>query len=131
MARVDDSYQSQIARQLKLDPAERVRRLAPQWAADGFDPVEALTRLAGHARFVVVGDVAGALHGWPVMLGSRALQIVPAESSVRRVEQIAQRLGAELVDGDPRHGQRWLLPNGGELHVTPARRSPARAAIAT
>lgn len=120
MARYDDSYQSQVARQLRLDSAERVRRLTPEWAVDGFDPLDVLSGLAGLARFVVVGDVAGALNGWPVMLGSRILQIVPAASAMGRVERIAKRLGAQLAGDDHDRGQRWLLPAGGELRVTPA-----------
>ncbi len=119
MARYDDSYQSQVVRQLRLDPAERVRRLAPAWAAEGFDPIGVLGQLAGQARFVVVGDVAGALNGWPVMLGSRALQVVSADSSTRRVEQAARRLGAQRADDRPGGQGYWRLPNGGHLRVTP------------
>ena len=119
MARYDDSYQSQIARQLKLEPAARVRHLAPAWAAEGFDPIGVLAQLAGHARFVVIGDVAGALNGWPVMLGSRSLQVVSADSSTRRIEQVARRLGAERTDDGQDGQRRWLLPNGGELRMTP------------
>jgi transcriptional regulator with XRE-family HTH domain len=118
MARYDDSYNAQIARQLKLDPAERVRRLAPAWAARGFDPVGVLEQLAGRARFVVIGDVAGALHGWPVMLGSRKLQIVPADTALGRVEQAALRMGAQAIEHEPRDEQRWRLPEDGELHAT-------------
>ena len=34
IARYDDSYEAQIARQLQLDPAERVMRLTPAWATE-------------------------------------------------------------------------------------------------
>jgi transcriptional regulator with XRE-family HTH domain len=118
MARYDDSYQAQVARQRKLDPAERVRHLAPAWATEGFDPVGVLEQLAGRARFVVIGDVAGALHGWPIMLGSRKLQIVCADTAIGRVEQAMLRMGAERVEHAPPSEQRWLLPAGGELHAT-------------
>lgn len=117
MARYDDSYQAQIARQLELHPAERVRRLAPAWVAAGFDPLDVLGQLAGRARFVVIGDVAGALHGWPVMLGSRRLEVVPADTAIDRVEHVALRMGAQPVEHEP-HGQRvWRLPAGGELYA--------------
>ncbi len=117
MARYDDSYQAQIARQRRLDPAERVRRLAPAWATEGFDPLDLLTQLAGRARFVVIGDVASALHGWPIMLGSRRLEVVPADTAVDRVEQAARRMGAQPAEHEP-HGQRgWRLPGGGELRM--------------
>jgi len=82
-------------------------------------PVLALSKQEAHARFVVIGDVAGALNGWPVMLGSRTLQIVPADSSTRRVEQAFRRLGAEPAGDAPDGQDRWLLPNGGEIRVTP------------
>ncbi len=117
MARYDDSYQAQIARQRKLDPAERVRRLAPAWAAEGFDPLDVLAQLAGRARFVVIGDVAGALHGWPIMLGSRSLEVVPADTAIDRVEQAARRMGAQPVERQEHGGRVWRLPAGGELQA--------------
>ncbi len=118
IARYDDSYDAQIARQLRLDPAERVERLTPAWATEGFDPIGALAELAGQARFVVIGDVAGALHGSPVMLGARTLHVVPAETALRRIEQTARRLDAQPSAEGTAQTQRWTLPTGGELHVT-------------
>jgi transcriptional regulator with XRE-family HTH domain len=118
LPRYDDSYHSQIARQLRLEPGERLSRMAPAWATEGFDPIGMLSELAGQARFVVIGNVAGALHGWPILLGGRTLHIVPAETAMPRVEQTARRLGAEpaeLGDDAPR---RWVLPSGAELHAT-------------
>lgn len=120
IARYDDSYDAQIARQLRLDPAERVRRLTPAWATEGFDPIGTLAELAGQARFVVIGDVAGALHGSPVMLGARTLHVVPAETALRRIEQTARRLDTQPIpEGTDKTTQRWTLPTGGELHATP------------
>jgi transcriptional regulator with XRE-family HTH domain len=118
IARYDDSYAAQIARQLRLDPAERVKRLTPAWATEGFDPLGALAELAGQARFVVIGDVAGALHGSPVMLGARTLHVVPAETAQGRVEQTARRLDAKPIAEGTAQTQRWTLPTGGELHAT-------------
>jgi transcriptional regulator with XRE-family HTH domain len=118
IARYDDSYETQIARQLQLDPAERVKRLTPTWATEGFDPIGALTELAGQARFVVIGDVAGALHGSPIVLGARTLHVVPAETALRRVEQIARRLDAQPMAEGAAQTQRWALPAGGELRAT-------------
>jgi transcriptional regulator with XRE-family HTH domain len=118
IARYDDSYEAQIARQLRLDPAERVRRMTPTWATEGFDPIGTLAELAGQARFVVIGDVAGALHGSPVMLGARTLHVVPAETALRRIEQTARRLGAKSIAEGTSQTQRWTLPAGGELHAT-------------
>jgi transcriptional regulator with XRE-family HTH domain len=118
IARYDDSYEAQIARQLRLDPAERVKRLTPAWATEGFDPIGALAELAGQARFVVIDDVAGALHGSPVMLGAQTLHVVPAETALRRVEQTAQRLDAQPATEGTAQMQRWKLPTGGELRAT-------------
>jgi len=117
IARYDDSYQAQIARQLRLDPAERVQRLTPAWATGSFDPLGALAALAGQARFIVIGDVAGALHGSPIMLGARTLHVVPAETAESRIEQIARRVGAAPIT-DAEQTRRWALTAGGELHAT-------------
>jgi transcriptional regulator with XRE-family HTH domain len=114
MPRFDDSYASLIAQQLRRDPAERVRHLA----REGFDPIGTLSELAEHSRFVVVGDVAGALHGWPVMLGARTLEVVPADPTMRRVEAAARRLGAAGREDRPGGFSRWPLPSGGELRAT-------------
>ena len=116
MARYDDSYVSLIQRQLLLDPVERVRRLARRTA--GFDPVEMLSELAADSRFVVIGRVAGAFNGWPVMLGTPVLQLVVAEDSSARLEQDARRLGAEHAGEGEDGAQRWLFASGAELQVS-------------
>jgi hypothetical protein len=67
----------------------------------------------------VIGDVAAALHGSPVMLGARTLHVVPAETALRRIEQTARRLDAQPSAEGTAQTQRWTLPTGGELRVTP------------
>lgn len=116
MARYDDSYESLIARQLLLDPAERVRRLARR--AVGFDPIGMLQELGQNAQFVVIGKVAGAFNGWPITLGVRTSHVVPADSSVGAVEEAARRLGAEPAGEGEDGAQRWALASGAELHVS-------------
>lgn len=119
LARYDDSYESQIARQLLLEPGERLASMAPGWAAPGFDPAAMLGELAGQARFVVIGDVAGALHGWPILLGEPVLEIVPAESAAGRLQDAARRLGADPVEEDESEAsQGWVLPSGAQLQAT-------------
>jgi hypothetical protein len=118
MARYDDSYDAQIARQLSLTPAERVRRLSPTWVAEGFDPLEILGRLAGHVRFVVVGDVAGALQGWPIMLGARTLDLLVGDTAMGRIEQAIARLDGRPAGDAPSGLSRWFLPDGGELRAS-------------
>jgi transcriptional regulator with XRE-family HTH domain len=116
----DDSYDAQIARQLRLAPADRVAHLAPPWVADGFDVLALLARLAGHARFVVTGAVAAALQGWPILLERRVLEIVPAASSMPRVEQFAARQHADPTADGVDGARHWVLPSGGELRATVA-----------
>lgn len=122
LARYDDSYDAQIAAQLRLDPRQRIEGLAPPYVARGFDPLALMSDLAGNARFVVIGAVAAALQGWPILLGGRILEIVPAESSILRVEQFAKRHDARPTE-DPREGSlTWSLPSGGQLRATPVPR---------
>jgi hypothetical protein len=120
MARYDSSYDSLIAGQLLLDPAERVRRLAGR--AAGFDPIGVLCELAKDAQFVVIGRVAGAFNGWPITLGARTLHVAPADSSVRAVEEAARRLGAESAGEGEDGAERWVFASGAELHVSAALR---------
>ena len=62
----EGSWTSLIYDQLGREPAERVRHLSH----DRFDRVAALELVAAVGlRAVVVGEVAGALHGWPLILG--------------------------------------------------------------
>ncbi len=66
LAKADEgSWTSLIYEQLGRGPAERVRHLT----YDHFDRVTAL-ELVGAAglRAIVVGEAAGALHGWPLIL---------------------------------------------------------------
>jgi transcriptional regulator with XRE-family HTH domain len=114
MPRYDDSYNSLIAQQLRLSPAARVRQLAPQ----GFDAVGVLGVLAARSRFVVVGRVAGALHGWPITLGKRTLEVVPADPAMHRIEHAARGIGGQPVSDLPAGSRRWLLGSGVQLDAT-------------
>lgn len=116
MARYDDSYDTLIAGQLLLEPVERVRHLARR--TGGFDPIGMLCELSKDARFVVIGRVAGAFNGWPVMLGTPVLQVVPQETSAASLEQSVRRLGAEEAGGGEDGARRWLLASGAELHLS-------------
>jgi transcriptional regulator with XRE-family HTH domain len=61
----EGSWTALIHEQLAREPAERVRHLS----RDRFDRVAALELVAAVGlRAVVVGEVAGALHGWPLIL---------------------------------------------------------------
>jgi hypothetical protein len=59
----EGSWTSLIHEQRAREPAERVRH------RDRFDRIAALALVAAVGlRAVVVGEVAGALHGWPLIL---------------------------------------------------------------
>src|ERR1700744_2601292 len=64
----DRSWWPQIAMQLELDPLERGRRLNPPGGPDIHAGVSELATAGGFG--LVIGQVAGALHGWPLVLGS-------------------------------------------------------------
>lgn len=118
IAKYDDSYETQIARQLRLAPVQRVAALSPPWVAQGFDVLQILRALAGQARLIVTGTVAAAFQGWPILLGSRTLEIVPADTSIGRVERVAGRLGAVEQQHGKDGSRRWVFPDGGQLRVS-------------
>jgi transcriptional regulator with XRE-family HTH domain len=73
LAHADRSWWSQIATQLSREPVQRVLGLTPP---GGFDAVPVLQVLADtHLPAIVIGEVAGALHGWPLVLGGDAVEI--------------------------------------------------------
>ncbi len=70
----DRSWWPQIAVQLDREPLERVRRLTPPGAA--FRTTSVLEALADiDAPTIVIGEVAGALHGWPLVLSRDTVEI--------------------------------------------------------
>ncbi|HVA19081.1 MAG TPA: helix-turn-helix domain-containing protein [Solirubrobacteraceae bacterium] len=73
LAPEDRSWWPQIAMQLDCTPVQRVRRLTPPGA---FDVVPILERLAeNQASVIVIGEVAGALDGWPLVLGGDTVEV--------------------------------------------------------
>jgi transcriptional regulator with XRE-family HTH domain len=71
LTREDRSWWPQIAEQLDLTPLDRVRRLSPSTA-----PADRLEQLARErVPAIVIGEVAGALHGWPLALSDRPLEL--------------------------------------------------------
>jgi transcriptional regulator with XRE-family HTH domain len=105
----DRSWWPQIAAQLERTPAERVRQVTS--AAVFVDVLGALESLADcRAPVIVIGDVAGALHGWPLVLGSDVVEVCARTDSL------------DLASADPRAtdteaGAREL-PSGGRLTLT-------------
>jgi transcriptional regulator with XRE-family HTH domain len=72
LEREDRSWWPQIAAQLDCEPVERVRRLTPLGVGDVVPVLEALAEIAAPA--IVIGEVAGALHGWPLVLGGETVE---------------------------------------------------------
>jgi transcriptional regulator with XRE-family HTH domain len=99
----DRSWWSQIALQLELDPLDRVRRLAPPGPSD---LVAGLRALASSVHpLVVIGEVAGALQGWPIVLGDSVIDVCAEKA--RAPMDISRRPGR----------REYELPGGARLHV--------------
>jgi transcriptional regulator with XRE-family HTH domain len=96
----DRSWWSQIALQLELDPLERVRRLTPPGSSDLEAGLSALA--ASGQPLVVIGEVAGALQGWPLVLGGAIIEV--CTENAPRLTDVAQRLGRHeyRLPGDAR-----------------------------
>lgn len=92
----EGSWNSLIFEQLRLTPAERVRKLS----RGHFDRLGVL-KLVGDARVraIVVGETAGALHGWPLMLnGPGGIDLlVRGEDKSHVKEALAQAANPERV----------------------------------
>lgn len=105
----DHSWWSQIALQLELDPLDRLRRLTPAGSPDLVTGVEAIA--AASAYGVVIGEVAGALQGWPLTLGGGELEVC---SDVDDGAPVLTDIGRRAS----RH--RYELPGGARLQVVDA-----------
>jgi transcriptional regulator with XRE-family HTH domain len=105
----DRSWWSQIALQLDLDPLDRLRRLAPTGSPDLAEGVEAIAGASAYG--VLVGEVAGALQGWPLVLSGGGMKVC---SYVDDGAPVFAKLGRRVG----RH--RYELPGGATLHVVDA-----------
>ena len=91
----DRSWWPQIAVQRELPPIERVRRLTPAGAPDVGAAVELLA--AAGPSVVVIGEVAGALHGWPLVLSAATIELCARPADI---DAVVVSLGArEVEDG--------------------------------
>jgi hypothetical protein len=80
---------------------------------------------SARVRYVLIGEVAAAAHGWPIALSRGEYLIVPegAPRNLARLDRAATLLGAtEREVDDPYRGLdagwRWSLHGGGSLAVT-------------
>jgi transcriptional regulator with XRE-family HTH domain len=69
----DRSWWPQIATQLDRTPVQRVRGLIPRGASRVLTVLEELAE--SQAPAIVIGEVAGALHGWPLVLGADTVEV--------------------------------------------------------
>jgi transcriptional regulator with XRE-family HTH domain len=86
----DRSWWPQIAVQLGRSPAERLRSLTPPGAPDIVAALELLSRI--NTLALVIGEVAGALHGWPLILSATGTVEVCGEADVLDEQFLANGL---------------------------------------
>ena len=112
----DRSWWPQIAVQLERSPIERLRSLTPpNWP----DLVPALEAIADSSA-IVIGQVAGALHGWPLVLTESTVQLITEPGELEPNERIAiiQRPIATSGSRDlARSAQPITLPTGATVQV--------------
>lgn len=105
----DRSWWPQVAAQLARTPVERVRQVIPPAA---FVDVVAVLRTLAETRVpvIVIGELAGALHGWPLVLSGEAIEVCAREQAVGAIRQ---RLSVAGVDAGA-----CALASGRRLAIT-------------
>lgn len=105
---------------LELGPMERLARLG-----GGRELVDVVERVArAELRCVVVGQVAGALQGWPLRLPTPELELVVDDRDRERLDALLGEAGGRPGEAAARRpGWRaeevadWQLPDGGVVEV--------------
>lgn len=103
----DRSWWPQIAVQLERSPIERLRSLTPPGALDLVPALEVLSEIETPA--VVIGEVAGALHGWPLVQSGTGTVEVCGEP-----DKLAERL---LANGLTRNEDLYTMASGQRISV--------------
>lgn len=104
----DRSWWPQIAAQLELDPLERIRRLTPAASIDLAGRLE--TFAATDPPVIVIGELAGALHGWPLALNTRTIDACARPGAVPSTVA-----GVKIVEQPPGTWGYGDLARGAEL----------------
>jgi transcriptional regulator with XRE-family HTH domain len=132
LATRDDSYTADAAEHLALTPARRLARAISaanavrSFARKGlpFDPLPVLRALdAAGVRFVLIGTLAGALRGSPLLPIEATVTLVPQADPVN-LERLATALATSGATGSSSEARRWLS-NRGEIAIDPAPRGTA------
>jgi transcriptional regulator with XRE-family HTH domain len=100
----DRSWWPQIAVQLEQSPVERLRSLTPPGSRDLIPALEILSEIETPA--VVIGEVAGALHGWPLVLSGTGSVEVCGEPAQLGEQLLAKGLTQIADDFAMAAGQR-------------------------
>jgi DNA-binding XRE family transcriptional regulator len=107
----DRSWWPQIAAQFRRTPADRVRQVTPPRVfVDAMAVLEALTHSG--VPVIVIGELAGALHGWPLVLSGEAVEVCARQDAVSAV---LERLGASYAAAGV-----YELRSGGRLAIVEA-----------
>lgn len=96
----DDSYYALIADQLRVPPHQRVARLL---AGSAFDPAPIAWALERNAvPYLLIGSLAGALHGCPVAPGDHRYTIVTPDQPAARaaLQRALEDLNAQTAPRD-------------------------------
>lgn len=102
----DYSWWPQIAAQLGRTSTQRIRQLAtPGILSDILAVFEAL--IDTQAAATLIGEVAGALHGWPLVLSSEAVEVCARQDALGAMPDRLRATG----DGT------YELPSGGRLSI--------------
>ena len=120
----DRSWWPQIAVQLERAPAERIRSLTPPGAPDLDPALAALSAIDVPA--VVIGDAAGALRGWPLVLSRAGVVEVCGHRAELSARLLAHGLTPAGNDYELATGQRISV--SGRPPGTTGPRDLARAA---
>jgi transcriptional regulator with XRE-family HTH domain len=133
LAERDDSYGPLIDEQLRLSPAERLEKTCA-WSTGmlrdnpPLDARRVLQALRAHdVDFILVGHLANALHGSPILGAARHVELVPEPTAAN---ERALHAALEALDGEPQTPdepwgpeldpwQPWRRPDGTHVVVTP------------
>lgn len=111
LASADDSWVPLIFEQLQRTPAQRLAHVG------GGDRVAVLDELASAgARAIVVGETAGALHGWPLLLPPGPVDVVAHPDEV--LDELASDARLRVLEEPPgTFGYRDLTRSAQSLSV--------------